>query len=164
MVEIINDRFQKKVFINVQGKDGNITPYMSEQANLGFYKREDPNTEVIELLYPITAKKELYRTFSRLECKLLDIDNQEILVIFFFNGESHLVAGKIVTDLGVGPFHLENRMDSLCKGASNITIWAIWNCSREVKQLEARSKQEWSSDDDKEGSVSVVSTYSCQIG
>ena len=65
------------------------------------------------------------------------------LVVFYYNGISYVEAGKIVCDLGVGPFHLENRMDSLCKGAANVVVWALWDCSREVKQVAAGTCTEW---------------------
>ena len=90
-------------------------------------------------------------------------DEFETLVVFYFNGEAYLDKGKIVADLGTGPFLLENRIDSFCKGASNVTIWAVWDCSSKLKQVEAGAK-EWSDDENVEGSVPVISTYSCQIG
>ena len=164
MVEAITDRFQRKVFINVQGQDGNVTPFLSELENLGFYKRDDPKTKVIELLYPVTSKKAQFSTFSRAEVDIFDVEDEDVLVIFFFQGESYLVDGKIVAELGVGPIHLENRIDSFCKGASNVTIWAVWDCSRQIQQLEAgANKEEWP-DDDEGGCVPVLSTYSCPIG
>ena len=87
------------------------------------------------------------------------------LVVFYFNGVSYVEAGKIVTNLGVGPFHLENRMDSFCKGAANVTVWALWDCPREVKQIEAgTNKDEWPDQEDHEGCVPVVSTYACLVG
>ena len=84
-------------------------------------------------------------------------------MVFYFNGESILEAGKIIVDLGCGPFRLENRIDAFCNGASNVTIWAVWDCSRKDKQKEAGVKKEWS-DDDQDGSVPIISTYACQIG
>ena len=61
-------------------------------------------------------------------------------MIFYFNGESYVEAGKIMADLGPGPFKFENRIDAFCDGASNITIWAVWDCSRKDKQREAGVK------------------------
>ena len=132
MIKVIKDRFRRKVYINVQGKDGNVTPFLSEQENLGFYKRGDPKTKVIELLYPINMKV-LLSELTQLEAELLAIDDEEILVTFFFNGESYLIDGKIAVELGDESFQLENRINSFCKGANNVTIWAVWDCSRQVK-------------------------------
>ena len=124
--------------------------------------RDDPNTEVFELNYPLGKKIEQFRVFTRLEGPILEDEESMTLVVFYFNGISYIEAGKIVTNLGVGPFHLENRMDAFCKGADHVTVWALWDCSREVKQLEAGvNKDEWPDEEDHEGCVSVVSTYAC---
>ena len=65
----------------------------------------------------------------------------------------------------MGPYRLENRIDAFCNGASNLTIWAIWDCSRNAQQLEAGSNKEWlSDDDDMDGRVPTVTTYACPIG
>ena len=90
-------------------------------------------------------------------------EDLETLIIFFFSGESYLERGKIVTNLGFGPFHLENKIDAFCKGASHVTIWAIWDCPRQFKQVEAGVKKEWSEDEDLDSCVPVVSTYACSV-
>ena len=94
------------------------------------------------------------------------MDDEECmtLVVFYFNGISYVEAGKIVCDLGVGPFHLENRMDTFCKGAVNVRVWALWDCSREVKQVEAGISKEWPDQEDHEGCIPVLSTYACPVG
>ena len=106
--------------------------FLEEQENLGFLKRNDPNTEIIELAYPIARKIDQMLPFQKLETAIMMNEGQKTLMIFYFNGDSYLSAGKIMANLGVGPYRLENRMDAFCNGASNLTIWAIWDCSRQV--------------------------------
>ena len=163
MVEANIDRFHRKIFFNVQGKGGFISTFLAEQKNLGLLKKGDPNTEIINLLYPFARKIGLFRTFSTTEASILMDESRETLIVFFFNGESYLERGKIVTNLGYGPFHLENKIEAFCKGASHVTIWAVWDCSRLFNQLEAGVKGEWSDSEDLDSCVPVVSTYACPV-
>ena len=48
---------------------------MTEQENLGFYKKDDPNTEFIELLYPLEEKEEVSQIFQRFEAHLIEDDS-----------------------------------------------------------------------------------------
>ena len=152
-------RFAKKVIFTVQGKNGHVEPFLAEQANSGFLDRDDPNTQVIQLNYPVSKKTEQYRVFGQLENRIRDDeDNEQTLMIFYFTGESSLKGGKIVTDLGVGPFPIEKRVNGFCQGATNLTTWAIWDCPRQLEEQQSTAKAE-SDSSDCDGYVPIVSTY-----
>ena len=53
-----NKSVTKKIFFLVQGERGNIGPFLTEQENLGLYNRNNPNTKLIELVYPVTTEAE----------------------------------------------------------------------------------------------------------
>lgn len=110
---------------------------MTEQENLGFYKKEDPNTESIELLYPMAEMEEVFRIVARLEERFLTDNDSEILLVFYYSGESYLIDDKIAVDLGCGLFSLEKSHDLLCIGAPHIKRLFVWDCSRKVQQIEA---------------------------
>ena len=166
MVNALSSKYQRKIFFTIQGKGGNVSTFLREQENLGLYKRDEQGYETIELLYPLSKKIENQRTFARLEADIVNTDEScQILIVFFFNGESWIESGKVVTNMGAGPIHLENKVNSFCKGAENVTIWAVWDCSRAKKQVEAGVASEWSDGDDEiVGTVPVVSTYGCALG
>ena len=121
----------------MQGKGGNITPWMTEQENLGFYKKEDPNTESIELLYPMADMEEVFLILSRLEERLITDNDSDILIVLYYNGESYLIDDKITVELGCGLISLEKMFDLTCMGAAHIKRLHVWDCSRKVQQLEA---------------------------
>ena len=145
--EIVTERFTKKVIFTVQGKNGHVGPFIAEQENSGFLNREDPRTQVIQLNYPVSKKTEQYRVFGQLENRIRDDeDGEETLLIFYFTGESSIKGGKIVTDLGVGPFPIEKKVDGFCQGATNLTTWAIWDCPRQHEEQLSSAKAESDSD------------------
>ena len=50
----------------------------------------------------------------------------------------------------------------MCAGGSEQATWAVFNCSRHLKQTEATGGQEWQDDNDERGPYFV--TYACQEG
>ena len=59
MVEAVPvDKYKKKILFTVQGKGGNIGPFIAEQDNLGIVKKDAANTQFIELLHPVAKKIE----------------------------------------------------------------------------------------------------------
>ena len=46
------DIFVKKIIFTVQGKDGNVEPFLNEVKNVGFVTRNDPYTHNFHMNYP----------------------------------------------------------------------------------------------------------------
>ena len=89
-------------------------------------------------MHPVAKKIEQVKPFANLEHALInDPNKEETLIIFYFTGESYVKNGKIETDLGVGPLPIENRILGFGQGLTNITIWAVWDCSRHTKVVDA---------------------------
>jgi len=52
-----------------------------------------------------------------LEAEICDNEEDQTLMLFYYNGESCMKNGKVEVDLGAGPFPIENRINGFCEGA-----------------------------------------------
>ena len=103
----------------------------------GILKPNATNMKVIELATPVESKRVLFKTLTDLEALVYETDN-EVLLFVYFSGKSWLSSGCIETDLGIGPFPIESKILRFAEGATNLTVWAIWDCGRE-QQLQVTS-------------------------
>ena len=103
----------------------------------GILKPGAANMKVIELATPVESKRVLFKTLTDLEAMVYETDN-EVLLFVYFSGKSWLSSGCIETDLGIGPFPVESKILRFAEGATNLTVWAIWDCGRD-QQLQVTS-------------------------
>ena len=57
---------------------------------------------------------------------------------------------------------IENKLKYICAGGSDQATWAIFNCSRNIKQTDASGGQEWQDESEERGPYFV--TYACLEG
>ena len=69
-------------------------------GNAGLLKRGDPSTKFVELNQPYEKKATIFSVFCDLETTLRSNSDVDTLLVFYYNGESHLASGKIRVNLG----------------------------------------------------------------
>ena len=84
----------------------------------------------------------------------------------YFCGEAWVQCNRIQTDMGYGPFRIENKLTAMCGGGLDMATWCIFNCSRAVKLNEAGL--EWSDDEEISSTQNMKGplfmTFACNVG